>query len=318
MSDTTVTLDGFDFRDFEVPSKMPFGGQQAHDIKKLGGGVRVVDAMGPDDDPIRWDGIFRGPEAVSRAKEIDAKRKAGKAVALTWGEFAFTVLIVEFRADYEFRSEIAYQITCEVISDDATAPASQGDIGVDQMVLSDMLEAQSLKALIADPPLTGLMGTLQSAVDKVGSFASAGQSIIASVLQPLADVQDRVQSLIGTAESVLGSVSTLGGIIPGGIGLDLSAGLLGQVSAMADSANLYDMQAYLGRMGRNVTNIGTSGSEFVVAGADLYALATRYYGDATEWTTIARANGLLDPIVSGLQTILIPPTASGAGGVLEA
>jgi nucleoid-associated protein YgaU len=45
-------------------------------------------------------------------------------------------------------------------------------------------------------------------------------------------------------------------------------------------------------------------------------MALDSYGDASEWTTIARANGLVDPLLTGIQTILVPPLARGDGGVL--
>src|SRR5438874_2012627 len=46
MSDVTLTLDGFVFRDFEIPDALPFGGAQALSMKRLIGGARISDAMG--------------------------------------------------------------------------------------------------------------------------------------------------------------------------------------------------------------------------------------------------------------------------------
>jgi nucleoid-associated protein YgaU len=42
------------------------------------------------------------------------------------------------------------------------------------------------------------------------------------------------------------------------------------------------------------------------------------YGDPTAWTTIAKANGLTDPVINGVQTILVPPLPGSSGGVLSA
>lgn len=44
----------------------------------------------------------------------------------------------------------------------------------------------------------------------------------------------------------------------------------------------------------------------VSPGNDLYSLAVRFYGDATAWTLIARANGLTDPIIQTDSTLSIP------------
>lgn len=55
-----------------------------------------------------------------------------------------------------------------------------------------------------------------------------------------------------------------------------------------------------------------------VVGANLFALAAKYLGDATQWNRIAQLNGLTDFIVVGEATLKIPPAGSGNGGVLGA
>jgi nucleoid-associated protein YgaU len=55
-----------------------------------------------------------------------------------------------------------------------------------------------------------------------------------------------------------------------------------------------------------------------VSGTTLYRVALEEYGDATQWNRIAAANGLLDPMITGLTTLTIPspdPTG-GNGGIL--
>lgn len=54
-----------------------------------------------------------------------------------------------------------------------------------------------------------------------------------------------------------------------------------------------------------------------VAGGNLYALAAQYLGDATKWYQIAKANGLTDPVIIGLQTLTIPQSSIASnGGIL--
>jgi nucleoid-associated protein YgaU len=45
----------------------------------------------------------------------------------------------------------------------------------------------------------------------------------------------------------------------------------------------------------------------VAPGDDLFRIAAEYYGDATAWTLIARANSLTDPVIQANQVIIIPP-----------
>lgn len=51
-----------------------------------------------------------------------------------------------------------------------------------------------------------------------------------------------------------------------------------------------------------------------VVGGDLFHLAAQYLGDATQWSRIARLNGLSDPVLSGLVTLAIPDIDPTAGG----
>jgi nucleoid-associated protein YgaU len=51
-----------------------------------------------------------------------------------------------------------------------------------------------------------------------------------------------------------------------------------------------------------------------VAGGNLYDLAFRYLGDATQWNRIAQANALIDPVLSGVVTLQIPSVDTNAGG----
>ena len=54
-----------------------------------------------------------------------------------------------------------------------------------------------------------------------------------------------------------------------------------------------------------------------VVGGDLFRLALARLGDATQWSRIAAANGLSDPLLNGLQVLSIPVRDGGAGGGLR-
>ena len=51
-----------------------------------------------------------------------------------------------------------------------------------------------------------------------------------------------------------------------------------------------------------------------VVGGNLFALAEVYLNDATQWVRIAQANGLSDPLLTGLNTLVIPEKNPNAGG----
>ncbi len=52
----------------------------------------------------------------------------------------------------------------------------------------------------------------------------------------------------------------------------------------------------------------------VVAGGNLFALAAQYLQDATQWIRIAQANNLSDPVLQGVNTLVIPEVNPAAGG----
>ena len=51
-----------------------------------------------------------------------------------------------------------------------------------------------------------------------------------------------------------------------------------------------------------------------VAGGNLFEIAARQLGDATQWIRIAQLNGLSDPMLSGVLTLVIPDANTAAGG----
>jgi hypothetical protein len=55
-----------------------------------------------------------------------------------------------------------------------------------------------------------------------------------------------------------------------------------------------------------------------IAGGNLFALAAQYLNDATQWVRIAQANNLSDPVLQGINTLIIPPVNAAAGGGIAA
>ena len=51
-----------------------------------------------------------------------------------------------------------------------------------------------------------------------------------------------------------------------------------------------------------------------VAGGNLFQIAAAELGDATQWLRIAQLNGIADPMLSGVVTLLIPDVDPAAGG----
>lgn len=318
MTDTILTLGGVAFEKMEVPEEIDgLGGEQALVVQRMIGGRRVIDAMGPDESDIAFDGIFRGAQALQRAQAIDRMRRAGVAVELSFGELVYTVVIQRFNWRYQRFYEIPYRILLVVKTNDNDPDADAASVGIDEMVSSDATWAEGLAPEIADPLLTRDASRMTSAISAVQDFTQATAATLQTVMAPIAAVQTRVGQLVDATDAILGSVSAVGGIIPGLSYDELTGNLTSQVAAMMRSADLYDLQSVVGRLSTNIQSIGSGGADFVVAGGDLMTIASQTYGDATQWTSIARANGLLDPIIHGVQSLVVPPTPRIDGGVLQ-
>ncbi len=94
-----------------------------------------------------------------------------------------------------------------------------------------------------------------------------------------------------------------------------------QANDMIAYWKLYQIQFYLERMQANINLINAipNAQLVTVIGGNLFNLAAIYYGDASQWALIADANNLSDPMIVGVQNLLIPPLNNqDTGGILSA
>ncbi len=169
-----LTLGAVTFDGWEIPGDINFGGQQQLVTHKLIGGQRIVEAMGPDPDNIRWRGRFRGPDALGRAQAVDAMRQAGAAVPLTWGGLFYMVVIQHFKPSYEKGWEIPYEIECVVSGDPFGAGVGAiggllaGDLG--GLIGGDLAQVAGMINGVLNNPVSFAMNAIGGAVnDAVGS-----------------------------------------------------------------------------------------------------------------------------------------------------
>src|SRR6516164_5551085 len=98
MPDTidVLRLGGFTFTGFSPPEILPVGGHQAMVIHKLPGGARVIDTLGRDDMDISWRGFFFENGAIDKCVQLDAMRRAGTVLPLTFCGQSRQVVIADF------------------------------------------------------------------------------------------------------------------------------------------------------------------------------------------------------------------------------
>lgn len=137
-----LLLGSFLFEDFEIPETVHglLSGKQMFAVKKLIGGQRVIDAMGPDPADISWSGRFQGGDIVARGQQVASMREAGQPVVLVCDEVTLTVVIAEFNMPYERPYQGTYDIRCIVQPAAAQAPSPS----LDDAVSGDFSSANSV------------------------------------------------------------------------------------------------------------------------------------------------------------------------------
>jgi hypothetical protein len=320
-ANTTLTLGDFTFARFEIPERINFGGEQRLNTHRLVGGKRVIDAMGADPAAVSWSGFFVGENALARARYLETLRDQGKPLALTYSAFAYTVIIRSFVGEFLLASRIPYQITCEVVSNDALPVTDLAQPSVQQLVTDDANSAVGLAALIGDSGLTGAVGSVSTALGTITDFTTSSLAQIRALLMPINQARAVATSLLaqsGTALANLGNLASLGGTVPNPVS-QFVTGLASSVVSAQVGGPLSAIDATLGRMQQNIGAVTAGVGSINTGSTTLFAVAASEYGDAMQWTKLAQANGLTDPQLTGINTLSIP-AANGAtsGGVLNA
>jgi hypothetical protein len=319
--DFTLSLGNFDFRHLEIPAEIKVGGDQKLVTHDLIGGVRVVDAMGTVNAPLEWSGLIQGPDALARNWQLDQMRVSGELQTLLWSDFLYSVVVSKYEATFQRSYQIQYKITCTVVQDCSHRPHTPSGKDVDQSVGEDVADAASLVAKVGDTQLTGIFGEMQAAMGKVSSFASASKSAMNSVMQPVTAMQARIHSLLASVQNAVQGVGASGGAAGSLLPANPAAAAIGrlstQINGITQHGALFQLQALVGRISTNIASAATTGTALATAGGNLQKLATTAYGDATAWTAIAQANGLVDPMLTGLHNLIVPPKQNTTGGVVN-
>lgn len=246
MTDTPVVLGGVAFQGFEVPNKLPFGGEQDYKVHDEIGNIRVVDAMGPRPGDKSWTGRFRGADAIARAQALDAMRIAGAAVDLSWFGLFYTVLITKFTAETEKFYEVPYSITVCVVDDPAQDGGSLAPASIDSLVGSDLGILQSIAAG-SPADVAGAVSALAASVGSAGTLQGSTAAVIAPVLLSAQAATSTISNDIQANDPALDAAS------PDGQDPAIMSNWLGNMAnAAVGQSGLADAFAYSARIALNL------------------------------------------------------------------
>lgn len=313
LSATRLILGDFEFLDFEVPERIQILGKQKTVIHQMIGGKRVIDVLGVEYDPIQWSGIITGSETSSRVQTLEQIRDAGNVVTLTLDDISFDVVVTEFAPVYEFKYRRPYRIEVAVLKrNDAVSAIDTLTGTLDALVNSDVGEMLGLTDTINMSAVTDVVTTIQTTVATVKDIAHATIDTVQTIVRPIIAAQQIVHSAISSLESSAASITTLGGLIPGNPISKTVSNLLSQADSVTRLPALYQLSNVLYRLDKNVRSGQTADGVKTVtqSGGNLLQLASAQYGDASLWTSIASANALTDPQITGIQTLVIPSNPS--------
>lgn len=176
-----VRLGELIFNSTEVPQKVNSGGGQMIAKQQLIGGVRVVDALGKNDDDIVFTGLISGIIDQERSKYLDYLRTSGIVVNFTYSSFNYNVVVRDYKPDFRMAYQNYFTITLIVIEDlnkpvTIAIPTSFSD-----EILGAYQAALTLAELIANPSILSslsILGITLEGIDDINSATSAEISLM--------------------------------------------------------------------------------------------------------------------------------------------
>ena len=244
MSEITLLLGPIAFQDFEVPSRITFGGTQRLAIHRLPGGARVIDALGRDDAELSFAGIFSGTDATLRARAIDELRSAGLPLPLTWNVFFYTVVIASFEADYRAQNWIPYRIRCTVLRDEASA-LIQPFVSLAAAAYAD------IGAALAPAAAAGFDLSIAQSAFADPNTAILGSTAYSQARSALVDMHAALGSGLGQAEASLAASSFTA---------SANAGIASLITATVASGQIGQLTQARGYTGRAIVNLANASS----------------------------------------------------------
>lgn len=282
-----LTIGGVVLSDFEVPEQFgDIGSKQTLVKHEFPGGLITIRPLGSFPHPVTWNGLLTGTDAFDRAQKLQRIAAVGNEVTLSYGQFAWSGYVSSFVAKPRHQWLVPYTITFE-----PTADLS----GVGTIPFSD-IDADTL---------------LSGQIDVIGALLNGDDGL------PLPDnLAVDAQALLDTVSGALlnGNGTVLGistvdiAAINVAVTLTINDSLpysLGDDPTTASPA--LDLATAATAVNQIVGNPAAGVRIVQAINPNLFALAQKFYGDATLWQNISDASGLPpDPQPIGNLTLTVP------------
>lgn len=258
MADFTLTLGGVQFKSFEIPDSIKAGGAQVLETHKYGGGQRSVDAFGPDDDAISWQGAFLDSDAEARCQQLDSLRKAGAPVDLSFGSFSYSVVIKAFTFDYTKFYWINYSLSLEVVTDNVQPNTEEGDDPESDMQ-GDLDDASDYSDAMDDSGFTSPLDTVTGDLSGVQSITGGSVPFLTQFSSDISSAASYATNLSNTLDTEVSTLG-LGSLYASGTNpATMAANLLSLSSAATELPNAFGAANTMTKLGKSVASILSGG-----------------------------------------------------------
>lgn len=245
-----VTLGPFTFDDTEVPTKIPYGGQQILAVQKMIGGARQINTLGPDPRDIQWSGTMRGPDRAERAAILMQMTKSGKVFALAWGSEYIDVVIRSFLPETQ-AFFVTYNIVCCVVPSQSASTSTPDLLA---SVAGDAMQAVGLSPA-GLPAINATLGQLQNAVSAV-SVLAPGSAVFGNIVNATGAAQAALTGAQAAANGNLLGVVNAAATGAGLLGVSNTTGAINQiggiVQAAGDLGSAVQTLGYVNRIAKNL------------------------------------------------------------------
>ena len=296
----------FDFSGFEVPEHLDaLGGEQITALHQFVGGRRVIQTFGPIPfSAITWSGILLGTNTFVRAFALDALRRSGQQLVLTYGSYKYQGVLKSVKFTPGNEGYIPYSCSFQPDTDVSVAPELQ-DESLVQPVETSVAQAQAIAEGLAEAYTAAganqmLLAQMQDVLANLSSLSSA----ITSAGSMISNMSPTVlaQQIVLFTENATALSSFALNNTPNG------ADITDVANASNDAFAAIQLYSYIQQIANLLAAAAAPSSIFyaTVSNPNLFVLAAQYYGDPDKWSVIADANGLTSAFNVGVFTLVIP------------
>lgn len=284
----------FDEASLETPEASgDMGGTQSIEQRDFPGGIRTQKSYGYFPAAQKWRARFHSQDASDRAEAVKRIMASGREVRLQYGNRAWLGRVARFspvaKHAWMFEYELEFWPRIDYTSPGPTLPALSS-LGT---ILA--LHILAIKSLIQNGIPSGFL--FQIIAGEIGG--------------PIGDLISTVENVLSEAGGNIASVTLLGkqAVFQSSLAALAACKPLQDSRDPTISSPAADAAARVQAIQNIMSAAQPTQATLRTVNPNLAVLAAQYYNDATQWRTIAAANGLADPQPIGSYNLTIPQQA---------